>query len=103
LDIEKAKALNIHWLPKIKRIINNIIDLVSRKCLWNDLKMGRIKTTLIKRTGKKLLSMHPDKFKSDFNENKKAVEEVADIPSKKLRNVLAGYLTRLVRKEQQKS
>jgi len=65
--------------------------------------MGRIKTTLIKRTGKKLLSMHPDKFKPDFTENKKAVEEVADIPSKKLRNVLAGYLTRLVKKKQQKS
>jgi len=59
--------------------------------------MGRIKTTLIKRTGKKLFKEHRDEFKSDFEENKKIVEKFADIPSKKLRNVIAGYITRLVK------
>ena len=36
-----------------------------------------------------------DKFKADFEHNKKAVEEVAEIHSKKLRNILAGYITKL--------
>ena len=52
---------------------------------------------MIKRTGKKLFKEHRDEFKSDFEENKKIVEKFADIPSKKLRNVIAGYITRLVK------
>ncbi len=61
--------------------------------------MGRIKTMLIKRTVNSLLAKHPDKFKDNFEENKKLAEEVAEIHSKKLRNVIAGYLTRLVKKQ----
>jgi len=61
--------------------------------------MGRIKTTLIKRTGNKLYALHKDKFSKDFDTNKKAIPDVAEVYSKKLRNVLAGYITRLVKKE----
>lgn len=61
--------------------------------------MGRIKTTLIKRTANSLIKKYPDKFSENFEENKKAVEEVAEIQSKKLRNIIAGYLTRLTKKE----
>jgi small subunit ribosomal protein S17e len=60
--------------------------------------MGRIKTTQIKRTGKKLMELHKEKFSEDFEQNKQIVTKVANIPSKKLRNITAGYLTRLVRK-----
>ena len=61
--------------------------------------MGRIKTTLVKRASNKILKENPDKFKKDFDSNKKIVEQYLDIPSKKLRNVIAGYVTRLVNKE----
>ncbi|RME54416.1 30S ribosomal protein S17e [Candidatus Woesearchaeota archaeon] len=61
--------------------------------------MGRIKTTQIKRTGKELFRLYKDKFTTDFEHNKQVLPEVADIPSKKLRNVTAGYITRLVKKE----
>jgi small subunit ribosomal protein S17e len=46
----------------------------------------------------KLLEMYPDKFTDKFEENKKAVAELAEIPSKKVRNRVAGYITRLVRR-----
>jgi len=59
--------------------------------------MGRIKTTQIKRVTKKLMAMHKDKFKPDFNSNKKVVDELAEIRSKKQRNIIAGYATRLMR------
>ncbi len=61
--------------------------------------MGRIKTTLVKRTGEELFSKYPDKFQPSFEHNKKALFDLADIHSKKLRNVIAGYITKLVRKE----
>ncbi len=59
--------------------------------------MGRIKTKLVKRTGKKLFHAYPDKFKSNFEENKRILPELVELNSKKLRNVIAGYLTRLVK------
>ena len=61
--------------------------------------MGRIKTTLIKRTGKKLMAMHKDTFKKEFSENKKIVSKLVDVPSKKMRNILAGYMSRLSKKK----
>lgn len=61
--------------------------------------MGRIKTTRIKRTANTLVKKYPDKFTEDFGGNKKSIEEIAEIPSKKLRNVIAGYITRLTKKQ----
>ncbi len=60
--------------------------------------MGRIKTSMIKRIGKSLLEKYPDKFLTDFEKNKAIVTEVADIPSKKLRNVITGYVTKNAKK-----
>ena len=62
--------------------------------------MGRIKTTPIKRISQKLVREHKDKFKPDFTKNKKIVDELLDVPSKKLRNVIAGYVTRLVKQKE---
>lgn len=61
--------------------------------------MGRIKTILIKRTAHKLLEKHKHAFKRDFEGNKKAVTGYAEIPSKKLRNAVAGYISRLMKRE----
>ena len=60
--------------------------------------MGRIKTTLIKRTANSLMKKYPEKFSESFEENKKAMAEVATVQSRKLRNIIAGYLTRLTKK-----
>ncbi len=60
--------------------------------------MGRIKTKLVKRVTKDLVRKHPDEFTEDFNENKLLVEKFAIVPSIKLRNIIAGYITRIKRK-----
>ena len=61
--------------------------------------MGRVKTMLIKRTAHKLVNSHKDEFKKDFNDNKTVVGKFTEIPSKKIRNAVAGYITRMMRKE----
>lgn len=61
--------------------------------------MGRIKTTMIKRVGNKLVTQHRSSFKSTFEENKEIIPKFVEVPSKKLRNVLTGYVTRLMKKE----
>ncbi len=55
--------------------------------------MGRIKTTLIKRTSRQLIENSEDSFSKDFNKNKKALGHV--LPSKKMRNSIAGYIARI--------
>lgn len=63
--------------------------------------MGRVKTTQIKRSAKKLMALHREKFSADFEGNKKAMPEAAEVKCKKLRNVLAGYIARIVKKQQE--
>lgn len=60
--------------------------------------MGRIKTKLIKRKTYELLKKFGEHFTDNFDANKKKVDEFIPDASKKLRNVIAGYITRLVRK-----
>ncbi len=59
--------------------------------------MGKIKTRLIKRTSEKLLKKGVE-FSGKFNENKKSLKDT--MPSKKIRNQIAGYLARLKRREE---
>jgi small subunit ribosomal protein S17e len=61
--------------------------------------MGRIKTTMIKNIGERLYKDHKDEFTTDFEKNKEIVKKYVDIPSKKLRNIVAGYITRLKRQD----
>lgn len=58
--------------------------------------MGRIKSTLVKRTAKKLIAEKSDLFESEFNKNKKVLGK--SMPSKRLRNKIAGYISRLKRR-----
>jgi|TARA_B100002003_G_C14002341_1_gene483846 small subunit ribosomal protein S17e len=57
--------------------------------------MGRIKTQQVKRVTLQLMKEHGSEFQKDFNKNKELVDKFIDVKSKKLRNVVAGYATRL--------
>ncbi|MDO8656234.1 MAG: 30S ribosomal protein S17e [Nanoarchaeota archaeon] len=61
--------------------------------------MGRIKTTLLKRKTKELYKLHGDQFTTDFTQNKTITNKYTKVFSPKLRNIIAGYMTRLKRKE----
>jgi small subunit ribosomal protein S17e len=55
--------------------------------------MGRIKSTAIKNLARELLEVQGNKFTTDFEKNKKVVGEMKHIQSKKVRNVVTGYIT----------
>jgi len=59
--------------------------------------MGRIKTVLVKRVTKTLVKAHAEEFSEDFTKNKEVLKKYAIIQSPKLRNVIAGYVSRLVK------
>ena len=56
--------------------------------------MGRIKTTFIKRITRDLVKTHGAKFTKEFEKNKNLVTSYTDTGSKKIRNMIAGYVTR---------
>jgi small subunit ribosomal protein S17e len=50
----------------------------------------------VKRVARLLMDRFPNRFTSDFEMNKKAVDELSLVRSKKLRNRIAGYISHLV-------
>ena len=55
--------------------------------------MGAIKTSEVKNLAEDLIREHGDRFSESFEDNKKVMHESKPIKSKKVRNVVAGYLT----------
>ena len=53
----------------------------------------------IKRISFEVLDAHKSKFGEDFVENKKALNQVAIVRSKGLKNKVAGYITRFIKKQ----
>ena len=63
--------------------------------------MGRIKTQLTKRLGIALVKEHKEKLSTEFSKNKELVDLYLEGPSKKLRNIIAGYVTRLMKHKEE--
>jgi small subunit ribosomal protein S17e len=61
--------------------------------------MGKVRTKPIKKIAKELVKAYPEKFTTDFETNKKVLQEIVNSKTKKLRNRIAGYITRLKRIE----
>ncbi|MBN1165609.1 MAG: 30S ribosomal protein S17e [Methanospirillaceae archaeon] len=55
-----------------------------------------IKPTYIKAIGSDLLKDHIEHFSGDFEQNKVAVAKTTNIVSKRVRNRVAGYITRKI-------
>lgn len=64
--------------------------------------MGRIKTQLVKRLSRQLLREYPTELAKTFDENKPIVASLLTQSSKKIRNVVAGYVTRLVKERDER-
>jgi len=59
--------------------------------------LGKVRTKVVKNLAVKLLEKYPDLFTTDFEKNKRLVEELTDLRFKHLQNRVAGYITHLVK------
>ncbi len=58
--------------------------------------MGQQRTRVVKRQAKKIYEKIPEEFSTDFQENKEKLKEL-DLPISKVnRNIIAGYIIKLV-------
>ena len=56
--------------------------------------MGKVKTDQVKRAGKTLMERFPEKFTTKFDENKRLVDSLTQGTTTRVRNQIAGYITR---------
>lgn len=59
--------------------------------------MGKVRPDHIKNLARKLIERFPKRFNSDFENNKKMVDEFTDVTSAKIRNRTAGYIAHLIK------
>lgn len=57
-----------------------------------------MRTKTVKRAARQIVEKYYSKLTHDFQMNKKISEEVASIPSKRLRNKIAGFVTHLMKR-----
>nr|ACN41123.1 unknown [Picea sitchensis] len=62
--------------------------------------MGRVRPKTVKKSSRQIIERYYSRMTLDFHTNKKIVEEVAIIPSKRLRNKIAGFSTHLMKRIQ---
>ncbi|KAI9010230.1 ribosomal protein S17e [Hyaloraphidium curvatum] len=62
--------------------------------------MGRVRTKTIKKASRVLIEKYYPRLTLDFQTNKRIASEVAIIPSKRLRNQIAGFTTHLMKRIQ---
>ena len=53
----------------------------------------------IKRIATEVMALHKAKFGTDFAQNKKALDEIAIVRSKGLKNEISGYITTYIKRE----
>ena len=62
--------------------------------------MGRVRTKTVKRAARELIEKYYSKLTLDFHLNKKILESVATVSTKRLRNKIAGFTTHLMKRIQ---
>eukprot|EP00999_Lentomonas_sp_LEN2_P001385 NODE_2420_length_574_cov_145.154362_g2370_i0.p2 GENE.NODE_2420_length_574_cov_145.154362_g2370_i0~~NODE_2420_length_574_cov_145.154362_g2370_i0.p2 ORF type:complete len:138 (+),score=38.63 NODE_2420_length_574_cov_145.154362_g2370_i0:78-491(+) len=60
--------------------------------------MGRVRTKTVKKSSRVIVERFYPKLTMDFHTNKKLIGEVAVIPTKRLRNKIAGFTTHLMKR-----
>jgi small subunit ribosomal protein S17e len=65
--------------------------------------VGKVRIAAVKKWSRDLILLYPDKFSTDYEANKKAFEPLVDARTKRLRNRIVGYITRLKIVEQNRA
>eukprot|EP01137_Pigoraptor_chileana_P014291 Opistho-2@68748 len=62
--------------------------------------MGRVRTKTVKKAARVIIEKYYTRLTQDFHTNKRISAEIAIIPTKRLRNKIAGFVTHLMKRIQ---
>ncbi|KAK9127876.1 hypothetical protein Syun_016673 [Stephania yunnanensis] len=62
--------------------------------------MGRVRTKTVKKSSRQVIERYYSRMTLDFHTNKKNLDDIAIIPTKRLRNKIAGFTTHLMKRIQ---
>merc|ERR1712023_275116 len=60
--------------------------------------MGRVRTKTVKRASRAIIEQYYSKLTKDFHYNKRIIDDIAIIQSKRMRNKIAGFTTHLMKR-----
>ena len=80
--------------PRVFHIRNK-----TRTDVWV-FRLGKVRTEMVKRISIELVDRYEKSLTTDFEQNKQFLKEIELDVSKKLRNKIAGYVTRVMRIEE---
>merc|ERR1711990_773497 len=60
--------------------------------------MGRVRTKTVKRASRAIIEKYYGKLTKDFHFNKRIIDDIALIQSKRMRNKIAGFTTHLMKR-----
>merc|ERR1712110_924326 len=60
--------------------------------------MGRVRTKTVKRASRALIEKYYGKLTNDFHVNKRIIDDISQIQTKRLRNKIAGFTTHLMKR-----
>ncbi|KAM0789386.1 40S ribosomal protein S17 [Microbotryomycetes sp. NB124-2] len=84
------------WMSTLREKGSN--EFVQKNADLHD--KGRVRTKTVKRASRVVIEKYYPRLTLDFHTNKKICDEVAIIPSKRLRNKIAGFTTHLMKRIQ---
>ncbi len=70
-------------------------DLLMSGSISELLRLGKIRIDTVKRTSREVLRRFPEHFTGIWESDKQAVKQLVSTQSKRMRNRIAGYVTRL--------
>merc|ERR1711893_136145 len=60
--------------------------------------MGGVRTKTVKKSARTIVEKYYTRLTLDFHTNKRIIDEVAIVPSKRMRNKIAGFTTHLMKR-----
>ncbi len=57
--------------------------------------VGKVRIAAVKKVARELCARYPDKFSTNYESNKTVLADLVDAKTKRLRNRIVGYVTRL--------
>ena len=93
-DLRRQSRKEAHRKKSAEYILNYIVSYCltySNALTYHN--MGRVRTKTVKKSAKVIVEKYYSRLTLDFQVNKKVCDEIAVLPSKRMRNKIAGYIT----------